>query len=337
MPLPDSLPTSFTRSMALAAGVSDDTLQRYVKKGTLLRVRNGIYRRVGPVDPTDHAAYAVAAGRAELLRRRTDHALSHLTAAAVHGLPLPLGLPATTHLTALDGRATQRSRTAPGVSVHHADSYPPEVVELDDQLVTTPAQTVADCLRTFPPRVGVPIADGALRLKIATPDEILDIVHLQCHWPGRVLRTDAALPLVDGRRESWLESYAAVVLHEWGLPDVVPQLVVRDEHDRFVARVDGGWPEDNTVLELDGRAKYALPDEDGTVDPGSRWHHEKDRYDAVGNLGYERVRFGLGDLLHHRGVVESRARARRAAGRRTQVQGRLQELPDAGMRLVIRR
>lgn len=334
MPLPESLPTSFTRSMALEAGVSDDTLQRHVKARKLIRVRNGIYRRVGEVDPADHATYAVAAGRAELQQRRTGHALSHLTAAAVHGLPLPLGLPAATHLTAIDGRATQRSRTAPGVLVHHADSYPPEVVEEDDLLVTSVAQTVADCLRAFPPRVGVPVADGALRLKLATPDEILDVIHLQCHWQGRVLRTDAALPLVDGRRESWLESYAAVVLHEWGLPRFVPQLVVRDEHGRFVARVDGGWPEDNTVLELDGKAKYTMPDGRGRVDPRARWADEKDRYDAVGNLGVERVRFGLGDLLHHRGVVESRVRARRAAGRRTDAQGRLEELPDAGMRLV---
>lgn len=337
MPLPDSLPTSFTRSMALAAGVSDERLRGQVRTGGLVRVRRGIYRRSGTVDPADHGPHAVAAGRAELAQRRTQHALSHLTAAAVHGLPLPLGLPAVTHLTALDGQATPRSRTAPGVVVHHADSYPPEVVERDGVLVTTPAQTVADCLRSFPPRVGVPIADGALRLKVATPDEILDIVHLQCHWQGRVLRTDAALPLVDGRRESWLESYAAVVLHEWGLPGVVPQLVVRDEDDRFVARVDGGWPQDNTVLELDGVAKYALPDDRGVIDPQARWLKEKDRYDAVGNLGHERVRFGLDDLLHRRGVVESRVRARRAAGRRTQVQGRLEELPDTGMRLLIRR
>ena len=134
-----------------------------------------------------------------------------------------------------------------------------------------------------------------------TGQEVWDEIAVQCHWTGRVLRTDVALPIVDGRRESWLESYAAVLFDEWGIDPPTPQLVVRDSTGAFVARVDAGWEDDATVLELDGRQKYLLPqavsDDTPSVDPHAAFTAEKARYDALGNLGLERVRFGLTDLL----------------------------------------
>ena len=118
---------------------------------------------------------------------------------------------------------------------------------------------------------------------------------MQCHWRGRT-RADAVAPLVDGRRETWLESYAFVRFAEWGLTLPQPQVEVFDESGEFVARTDGAWVEQGTVLELDGKSKYRLP-EGGVIDPAAAWELEKARYDRVGNLGLERVRFGLTDLL----------------------------------------
>jgi hypothetical protein len=88
---------------------------------------------------------------------------------------------------------------------------------------------------------------------------------------------------------------------------------VFDESGEFVARTDGAWVEQGTVLELDGKSKYGLPT-GGVVDPSAAWELEKARYDRVGNLGLERVRFGLTDLLHHEGRVRSVIRARRGCG-----------------------
>ncbi len=84
-------------------------------------------------------------------------------------------------------------------------------------LTTTASRTVADCVRHFPPRTGVPIADAALHRRLTTPDEVQAQLDMQCHWTGRAQFADAALPLVDGRRESWLESYAAVLFSEWDI------------------------------------------------------------------------------------------------------------------------
>ncbi|HEY6743249.1 MAG TPA: hypothetical protein VI110_12895 [Lapillicoccus sp.] len=152
-----------------------------------------------------------------------------------------------------------------------------------------------------------------------TREELLAEMAMQCHWPGRT-RADAAAPLVDGRRETWLESYAFVRLAEWEVPLPEPQVQVLDEADHFVARTDGAWVEDATVLELDGKAKYELP-RDGVVDPRAAWEAEKARYDRIGNLGVERVRFGLTDLLRHETRVRRAITMRRRCGSLTRFSG----------------
>ena len=60
-------------------------------------------------------------------------------------------------------------------------------------------------------------------------------------------------------------------------------------------------------------SKYRLP-KNGVVDPEAAWEIEKARYDRVGNLGLERVRFGLTDILRHEERVRSVIRTRRACG-----------------------
>lgn len=157
---------------------------------------------------------------------------------------------------------------------------------------------------------------------------------MQCHWFGRAKHADEATPLVDGRRESWLESYAAVVFHEWGIDPPTPQLIVLDARSNFVARTDAGWQEDATVIELDGTSKYRLPVAGEGPDPRARWEEEKERYDQVGNLGLERVRFGLTHLREQPELVRQRIRDRRAAGSFQRFTGTFRELPDSG--LVIR-
>jgi hypothetical protein len=54
-------------------------------------------------------------------------------------------------------------------------------------------------------------------------------------WRGRP-KANAALRLVDPRRESWLESFSFVVLHGLGIDLPTPQVEVFDEWGQFVAR-----------------------------------------------------------------------------------------------------
>lgn len=328
---PPDLPAVFTTADARKAGLSEARLWRLTRRGRFTRLRRGLYAVAAPAPVGAARATAYSAlVRGSLAAHGEADVASHLSAAALHGLPLPLGPLTTVHVTRVQG--SPRGWRAPGLWVHHADSYPARPERVEGVPVTGMARTVADCLRAHGPRVSVPIADAALHRGLVTGQEVWHEIAVQCHWVGRVLRTDIALPLVDGRRESWLESYAAVLFHEWGIEPPVPQVIVRDELGRFVARADAGWEDDATLLELDGRQKYHLPragtpDEPDEADPEAAFAAEKRRYDALGNLGLERVRLGLTDLLEDRGGVERHIRDRRRLGSRDRFTGSFEHLP----------
>ena len=323
------LPPVFTTEEARALGISPYYLTQLVRSGRVRRIRKATYAVAETVTAHARGDHHLLLARISLTQRGPHHALSHLSAAAAHGLPLPLGMSETVHLTSLSG--TARTRRASGLWVHHADSSETEVDLVGTLLTTTASRTVADCLRHFPPRTGVPIADAALHRRLTTGKEVLAQLNMQCHWTGRAKFADAATPLVDGRRESWLESYAAVLFSEWGVDPPTPQLIIVDAQDRFVARADAGWQEDATVIELDGKSKYLIPSGTAEVDPEARWEMEKDRYDRIGNLGVERIRFGLSHLHQEAVMVQRRIHDRRAAGSVDRFTGSFHSLPDSGL------
>ena len=327
MRTPD-LPAVFTRVQALSIGLSDERLAGLVRRGDIQRLWYGMYARssAGPVPPAERAARHILCARATLSHHVSGFVASHLTAAAVHGLPMPLGPTGLVHVTAVE--ATQRSRLARGVKIHHADSTPTDVTIVNDLPVTTVARTVADCLRAHEARVSVPIADAALHLGLTTPDEVEEQLERQRRWLGRP-RAMQLLPLIDGRRESWLESYAFVLFDEWGLELPEPQVWVDDLGGQALGRVDGAWLQDATVLELDGKTKYGVVDEDEVPRP---WLIEKVRYDRMGNLGLERIRLGLDDLLGGPTLVRRTIRARRSAGSLERFTGKFQVTDPTGLR-----
>jgi hypothetical protein len=327
MRTPD-LPAVFSRAQALSLGVGDDRLTGLVRRGEIERLRPGMYAAgsAPPVAPADRGLRHVEGARAALTHHASGFVLSHMTAVALHGLPLPLGWTGKVELTAVE--ATQRSRSAPGVTVHHADSTPTDVTCVHDLRVTTPSRTVADCLRNYGPRVSVPIADAAVRTGMTTPLEIEGQLDRQRRWRGRP-RALQSLLLVDGRRESWLESYAFVLFDEWGIATPEPQVWVIDPLGEPVGRVDGGWLGDATVLELDGKTKYGTTD---GPEPPRPWFAEKVRYDRMGNLGLERVRLGLPDLRRGRAWVTRTIEDRRRVGSIQRFSGTFRLTDPTGLR-----
>ncbi len=309
-------------------GVGDVRLAGLVRRGEIERLRPGVYavRRPEPLRADQRAARHIVCARAALSHHASGFVASHLTAAALHGLPLPLGPTGLVHLTAVE--ATQRSRDAPGVKVHHSDSALADVALVEGLAVTTVARTVADSLRCWGPRVSVPIADAALHCGLVEAKEIEEELDRQQRWRGRP-RALRALRLVDGRRESWLESYAFVRFDEWGVALPEPQVWVEDVVGHALGRVDGAWLDDATVLELDGTAKYGEPDGPDVPRP---WLAEKARYDEMGNLGLERVRFGLSDLLGRPEAVCRTIRLRRSVGSRGRFTGAFRLTDPTGLR-----
>jgi hypothetical protein len=313
----------FSRHEALACGMSRYEIEWALKSGRWLRLRRGIYCLRETYDAADATGRHLLLSRAALRAHDDRHVLSHLSAALTHGLPAPLGDLGRPALT-IDGRPASTDRQE-DLIVQVAALRPHETSPWQEGRRTSAARTIADCLRHLTPLESVPLADAAVREGRTTVGEIAETLHWQQGWPYLV-RGLAALRLVDGRRETWLESYSFVALYEEGIALPVPQVQIYDEWGAFVARADGLWVDQATVAEADGRAKYALAeleevarvDSADLADARFEGHRralirEKVREDAVRGTGLEVVRWGTHDVVHE---LAKLARTVRAAWRR---------------------
>jgi hypothetical protein len=320
-PLLALLPAEFSTRDCRGVGLSDKVLARLVRSGRVQPVRRGLFRLPARLAADPHAGHlsrirAVAAAFAD------DHAVSHLSAAALLGLPMPLGAPGPVHLTRL--RACHRSRQAPdGVVIHHADSTVTPVVEHLGVRVTAVERTVADCVRTLPLTVSVPVVDAALHRRWATGSQLADYLEVQRRWAG-MPRARLALSMADGRRETWLESYSFVRLDRLGVPGWRAQVIVLDARGELLGRVDGLWEDCAVVAEVDGRGKYL----DGALGPTGEHAAraviaEKVREDAIRDLGLEVVRWDLAEVLQWPQQLASRIERARARGSWARFSGRV--------------
>jgi hypothetical protein len=132
--------------------------------------------------------------------------------------------------------------------------------------------------------------------------------------------------LVDGRRESWLESRSVVALHRLDLPVPRGQVNIFDEARAHVARVDFLWTEHGVVGEADGWAKYQL-----VADPTAQWEAlkaEKVREDRLRDLGYEVIRWTAAEALRPETGLGPRLARALARSRPQQLRGTCQAAPD---------
>jgi hypothetical protein len=285
------------------AGYSATELARLHRNGELVHLRRGAWL---PADPDDDAT------RHRLLLAATlalvvEGVVSHASAAVLHGLPT-FGPLSQVHLTRADGRGKRRGY----VHLHVAPLPPDQVVERDGVVVTSLARTVLDLARTLPYPEAVATADAALRLGLEQA-ELEDALERAVRRPG-IGAARRVVGFMDGRSESVGESFSRVVLHRLGLPPSTLQLEVRDDAGVLVGRCDFGWEEHRTVGEFDGRVKYGR-----LLRPDQRvedvvWA-EKQREDAVRDLGRQMVRWTWGDLQRER-ILEDRLRRafRRGSG-----------------------
>ncbi len=253
-PLPPS--DVFTTADAVRTGATARQLEWAVRRGGLHRLRRGV------LCPAVTWAQADVAGRAALLARahvlaapRTAGVASHVTAAALLGLPVPAEAATRVWVTVPPGG---RARRETGLVRQAATLEPGDVTVVDGVPCTTPLRTVTDCLRHLPAFDAVPLADAALHGGLVTFEQVGAAV-AQHRWP-RSTAASALLSVLNGRRESVLESQSAVVMHAWGLPAPAEQVRILDDRGRFVGRVDFLWRDAGVVGEVDGLVKYAGDD-----------------------------------------------------------------------------
>jgi hypothetical protein len=309
----------FTRRDAIAAGWSRHQIEWALKSRRWLALRRGVYCLRELYDAAEPTERHLLLGRAALLAHDDRHVLSHLSAALSYGLPAPLGDLGRPSLTR--GERLASTDRQDDLVVQAARLRGHETVAWQGLRRTTATRTVADCLRHLAAPDGVPIADAAIHAGLTTMRAVSETLATQQGWPY-LARGQEALALVDGRRETWLESYSFVTLYRSGIPLPTPQVLIYDSSGGFIGRVDGLWADHGTVCEADGRTKYALAELEAVAHATSgdlaearvearrrALSREKEREDRLRDTGLEVVRWGTADVVRRRARLLARIRA----------------------------
>lgn len=276
------------REQLLAEGYRSDEVQRSVREGRLVVVRKGCYVARSALPGTSEERYAMQV-RATGPALASDAVISHVSAAALHGLPLwgiSLGRVHVTRDRRHGGRVTRR------LHVHSAHLHATEVAELDGLAVTSAARTVADLARSLPFEQAVVLADTALHRTLVTRAQLGAAVERGARRSG----TPAArrvLAFADGLSESPGESRSRVRMQLYGVAR--PQLQMPIATRLGVLRADFGWPRHRTIGEFDGLAKYGDLLRPGR-DPADVVVQEKIREDAIRDEGWRVVRWIWSEL-----------------------------------------
>lgn len=246
-----------TRKQLLALGWTDATIPRAEADGKLVRLRRGAWVTQLPSNARElHVAAAEAARKAA----KDGTVLSHWSAAALWGLPLPDGGAPEIYLTR-DGKGGGLVKS--DAHLVKAPLNRDEWCLKDGIPVTNLTRTVNDVARMAPFIDGVMVADALLRMKL--PPHLLKDANLRARrWPGNA-KARRVLDFADGRAESPYESKCRVRLAEIGLSGFVPQCIVTDARGDEIGRIDLALAGIKLGLEYDGEGKY-----DELAAPGQR-------------------------------------------------------------------
>lgn len=293
-----ALPQPFLTHEARRAGLTSRALRGGVDRGDVVLLAQGLYAvqpEWGRGSPThQHRALCRPAAIAT-----PGCVVSHVSAASLMRLPTPAGQLGPIRLVARQGQVRTGRRDGWRV-VLHGSLREGEWGVHDEVPTTSPTRTVVDCLRTLPLADGLAVADQALRRGMTSKAELVSMRMRQRRWPG-VTKARVAIGLIDGRRESWLESASVAVVHQRGLDIPVSQMWIHDLDGRLLGRVDFVWPLLGVIGEADGLGKYRGDFDDrgmGADAVARRVLLERDRERGLEGLGFGVARWGLSDLRH---------------------------------------
>ena len=257
--------------MARAAGITDKQLRHR----DVVRLSRDTYLPRSAVRDLPARIAAV------LLTAPAGAVVSHLTAAVIWGLAIPLQTAESrVHLTVAPGSSV-RSRA--DRRIHRSPLAPGDVTTRLDVLLTTPERTWRDLAVVLAAPALLAITDQLLGFW-STRDGLADQLASQPSGRGSA-RARSVLAVADPRAESPMESVLRWVLHEAGLPAPVLQHVIRSAAGEF--RADFAWPDRMVLVEFDGNV-----------------HRERDvfvrdlrRQNALVAAGWTVLRFTSADVL----------------------------------------
>ncbi|MGI9003582.1 MAG: type IV toxin-antitoxin system AbiEi family antitoxin domain-containing protein [Pseudonocardia sp.] len=294
------------RARLLASGYRDEELRRMQSDGALVALRPGAYVPSTDARLRDPATRHALLVQAVVQQLSPGAAVSHVSAAVLHGLPLWEAPLDRVHVTRDRRSGGRRSRL---LHLHAAALDADEIVMASGVAVTSVARTLVDLARVLPFEPAVVPVDAALHRGVVDRADLDDAVER-----ARSRRGNSAarrvVAFADGRSESVGESRSRVAIARCVLPVPVPQWEVRSDAGVLLGRVDFGWPELSTVGEFDGRVKYGRLLRPGET-AGDAVFREKRREDDIRDAGERFVRWVWDDLDRFDRVAQ---RLRRAFG-----------------------
>ena len=313
----------FSLGQVAPRGVTRHHIAGALARGTLTRLRQGVYVSTGAL-PDDPRAMHELRALAEQVAA-PGRIGSHRTAAIALGLPLlrtDAAAAGPVHLTQpLGGRhARGRRRTRMefdlgDLPAHHLMTLPSGLV------VTTPARTALDLATEMDLPEALMVVDAALRYELGNLIGRVDrrayrntraltaamgaLQEAAGRVTGRASRTrvQAVLAVASPLRESPLESWSCGHFHLAGLPEPTLQKRIRTPLGDMYP--DCTWEEFRVIGEADGEGKYA---------DQSAFAREKERESAFRDLGWSVIRWTGREGFGTPGAVVDRARRALAAG-----------------------
>jgi hypothetical protein len=284
-----------TYAQARRAGWTRHQIQLRLDDGILIRVHRGVYRFASS------AVSPVQCSLAACLATGPPAAASHRRAAAIHEIwTVPDTLVEVTV-------ARTKAPELDGVVVHRiADLSTRWIATIDGVPVTTPARTLVDLGAVLPLGSVSRALDRAIGRQLVSLSEVrsaLDAVARKGRAGAGVIRV-----LLDERQAGpgpagVLEARMHTLVRQHGLPELVPEFTVLDEHGQFVARVDFAYPELKYAIEVDGYEPHASL---------RAFRLDRARQNDLVELGWIVHRFTWDDIERHPLRVANRVRRRHA-------------------------
>ncbi|WAC65868.1 DUF559 domain-containing protein [Agrococcus sp. SL85] len=197
-----------------------------------------------------------AADFAEAVRAAAgpDQFFSHLTAARIHGMPLPARLAddRRIHVASPTGRSRM---VRPGVVGHRLKS---EVIEVDGLRVEALPDAFVHLATILTVDELVAVGDWLVcrdRRQALSVEDLRDAIRRYDGARGLV-RARRAVALVRVGAESPQETATRLLLVRGGLPEPVLQHEAFDERGTFVGRLDLAWPALRLAVEYDGEGHF---------------------------------------------------------------------------------
>ncbi len=273
--------TACTSDLA-AAGYRPQDIERLVRAGIVRRVRRGAFVDALRFDAADEATQHGLLVRA-VLGTLPGYAGSHLSAVVCWGLPVLRWDLGPVHVSGVGKGYTRHSS---GLWVH-APVSAGDVTETHGIPVVAAELAVLQTCGSVGQRAGMIAAEAGLRMGLVCRDELPS--GARGAPPGEPAAAHI-VALADRYSESAGESWCRLGVRGLGLGQPEQQVDIRDEHDRFVARVDFLFREKRLIVEFDGAMKY------GGAEGRAALVAEKRREDALRRLGYRVVRLTWADL-----------------------------------------